>query len=575
MEQLKPAIDFLKQYGFWIGIALIFLGTVGIWFKVSSDLVAESDARAAKIRLDINKVGSVRAEVPDHPNPISHEQMEGMIKKRQDEVLEAWRTVYNKQKDILVWPGPEVLTEELVSEYRDKIPIELYVHYPILEEEKLEPFLLQQYRYYIGNVLKSIAEIAKTDWTATFGKTASTAGMDSMDSMDSGRMLPGGLPTISITGAPKGPLVQWSTTAQQNLITELFPWQARRPDTLEVYYSQENLWILRQLMEIIAKVNGEAKQPFEAKIREIKQLSMGRKVRFTAGILTSPSSGMGAGMGMESSSMDSSSMDSSMDSSSMSMMDSSMSGGTVVEVDPADNRYVDPKLAPITGSQLRAALESSTPDDAPLKVAKRVPVMMSLKIDQRAIPDLLAACGSAPLMVQVIQTRIFGSGDAPSGSAGGGAGYDQSGSMGSSMSMDSGGMSVTTVNDQFPLDVTVEVYGLIHIYNPPQEDKLGVEQITAATVIDGQTMDGKPVAAAAAGPDVAAPDATLPAPEVTTPPAVDPVPTPPAATPPTAPLPVVPDAVPPVEIAPENPGVAPPDPVQPVVDEVPVPVGAS
>ena len=41
---------------------------------------------------------------------------------------------------------------------------------------------------------------------------------------------------------------------------------------------------------------------------------------------------------------------------------------------------------------------------------------------------------------------------------------------------------------EFPYDMTVEVYGLIYIYNPPQADKLGVDQVDENTVIDGEKV---------------------------------------------------------------------------------------
>lgn len=598
MDQLKPAIEFFKKNGFWIAVALILLGSLGVWYTVTSDLVAESDARASKIKGDITKVSSVRGELATHPNPTSHQRMEAMIETRRSQVLDAWTNVYEKQKDILVWP--EDLTDELKDEYRTKIPIEKYIEFPVPDDQKLEPFLLQQYRMYIDKTLPKIAKIADAEWTAKFDSQTSASGamgggMYGMDSggMDSSSMMGGARRDVSITGVTKGPLVRWSSTAQQNLITELFPWQGKRPTTLEVYYSQESLWILRQLLEIIATVNGEAKQPFEAKIREIKQLSMGRTVKFTEGVLASParSGAMGMdGMMQMDMGMDSGSMDMGMDSA----MGMGMGMGMDVEViDPADNRYVTPDHEPITGSALRSALESDTPEDAALKVAKRVPVMMSVRIDQRAVADLLAACGSAPLMVEVIQTRVFGSNQAPSASSYGGGAMSSGGMGGSGMdggmdgmggrgAMGGGGYGAMG-SDQFPLDVTVEVYGLIHVYNPPQ--KVSDDKVTAETVIDGETMAEK-VESEKAGPATVTPDSTLPPPATTAPASVPPaeapaapVPAPaapaadPSATDPSAPDALAPagpapdgsapdaPAAPPAAPAPENAGNPAPDPV--------------
>ncbi|CAN0494661.1 unnamed protein product, partial [Hapterophycus canaliculatus] len=163
----KSDLEFLKQYGFWIGVAIILLGALGVWHTVTSALVAENDSRAGRIRGEISTVTRIRSELADHPNPTSHEQMEEMIEAREAEVLKAWQTVFDAQRDILVWPEKE-LTKELIDEYRDLIPIEQYVSFPPLPEQDVETELRNQYRYYIDKVLPGIAKIAKAEWTASF-----------------------------------------------------------------------------------------------------------------------------------------------------------------------------------------------------------------------------------------------------------------------------------------------------------------------------------------------------------------------------------------------------------------------
>jgi hypothetical protein len=234
-------------------------------------------------------------------------------------------------------------------------------------------------------------------------------------------------------------------------------------------------------------------------------------------------------------------------------------GGIAVTLDPADNRYVNAALEPITGATLRSALTSNSPSDAALAVAKRVPVMMSLNMDQRAVHELIAACGSADLMVEVHQVRLLPemAGGGSMGMGGdmmdegmmemdmGGMGMGMGGMGGMGMGM--GGMgaagSVEPV-DETPLDMSVEIYGIIHIYNPPDPVKLGVEQVTEDTVLDGatETIGGEKVATQ---PPAAAVEGELPTPlpaATGTPPAATGTPpaatgTPPAATgtPPAAP----------------------------------------
>ncbi|ELP32987.1 hypothetical protein [Rhodopirellula baltica] len=568
MDQLKQSFAAAAKYGFWIGTGAITLGALVIWFMVTGALVEENNSRTSKIKSDVSAVSTLRSELSEHPNQISKAAMDLLVEGRQAEVLQVWQEVYDAQRDILVWPEEE-LTTEFVDEFRDLTPIETHIAHPPEDGQEIPSSYRNLYAYYIKDVLPSIAEIAKAEWEAEF-RSAGAGGMDAMmggpmDSMMSGMEGYGGMGRgpINIAGVEDVPLVDWPVSSQSAIITELFPWQGRTPSTLEVYYSQENLWILRQLLAIVADVNGEAQQPFEAKIHVINHLSLGKKVKFTAGSIQKPgvamTGGMGMDMGMDMGMGMGDDMYGGMDSGDLyGGMDSGM--GTMSEApDPVDNRYVDTAYEPIDGATLRSALESESPEDAPLKVAKRVPVMMSLQIDQRYIPDLLAACGSAPLMVEVKQVRILpkSAGSSAVGAMGGGMGGGMDSMMGGGMDMDMGmgmdggmgmgGMGMGMMGggasqgpkEKFPLDVTVEVYGLIHIYNPPDEDKLGVEQVTEDTVLDGETMaqsaeedlkEGSNGAGAGAGtqpavdtpdsalpPPAADPDATTPAEDATTP----------------------------------------------------------
>ena len=55
------------------------------------------------------------------------------------------------------------------------------------------------------------------------------------------------------------------------------PWYARTaPPTIhEIYYTQEDIWILRGLMDILANTNSEAKENFQAVVREIEWIRWG------------------------------------------------------------------------------------------------------------------------------------------------------------------------------------------------------------------------------------------------------------------------------------------------------------
>ena len=542
MDQLKKQLEVVAEYGFWIGSAIVLLGSVAVWYLSTSDLSVQSKKQIGKITGDVQKIANMRSEMSKQPNQKSHDVMQQMIDSRLNEVLTAWSSIYQDQRPILTWPKTPEIPEKYINEFRylrdpdtnrfdtnkQKLPYEKYVSYPITEEQKVPNSVLQNYARYIGRVLPDLAAIAKAEWTADFERKSSgySGGMaeGGGDSYDMSNMAG---PKVSITGQEEGPLVVWAAKSQEAVLSDLFPWRGRRPDELQVYYSQENMWILKQLLEIVAAVNGDAQQAFEAKVREINQLAIGQSVKMSGvGSLDSPGK-ENAGMDME----DMYSMAGGAEGGDMYAEGGmSMGGAGGTATDPGDNRYVNTKLEQITGSQLRSALGSNSPNDAALAVAKRVPVMMSLRMDQRYVPKLLAECGSAALMVDVRQVRFMPKGKSSVSSSGmGGMGEGGEETESDDMGGSFGGASpLMKTKDEFPLDMDIEVYGLIYIYNPPNREALGVENVTEDTEVEGtkigDTKNAAPAesslpapAAAPATPDPATPDPATPDPAAATP----------------------------------------------------------
>lgn len=225
--------------------------------------------------------------------------------------------------------------------------------------------------------------------------------------------------------------------------------------------------------------------------------------------------------------------------SDMGMSGMGMPGMGTVSLDPAEGRYVDNQYQALKAQTLRDALRANTAADAFLVVAKRMPVRMRLVVDERKLPRLLAKFGNAMLPVEVRQVRINRARDAGGGGSYdvnmGGGGYPGmmggSPEMGSGMGMSPGypgmmgmgaapgmgmglspeaGMGMgygqspgmvgpdystpgmgaglgmpgqegklaerTSVSPTSAHDVPVEIYGIIYIYNPVDEKKLGLDQ---------------------------------------------------------------------------------------------------
>jgi hypothetical protein len=387
-------------------------------------------------------------------------------------------------------------------------------------------------------------------------------------------------------------IVTWAPENQQQLQNTHFGFVSRvtPPTTLEVLYAQEDLWVLQNIMDIIRAANDDASARHEAAIKHIDFVRIGRSAIGLAGMIT-PVSGTaaGAGSGMEGGMMPGSSM---MGSSGMSgpagsptsegattypgagatgsegTMSSGMPGGmggTAAPVDPAYGRYVDDKYAILDPAKLRAAHSSKSKEDALLAVAKRMPVRMRFRIDQRKMSKMLAECGNSKLPVEVRQVRLnrpaaavggntggygsssgYGSGGSDSGYGSGyggdmagampGAEYGSSSSSGYSSSSSGyggyGGMSGAMPGSGYPggsasgapapravggasstatVDynlVDVEVYGIVYIYNPVNRAQLGLEPAgTAATAPPAIT----PTPAASPAPPTTSAPSTPPA----------------------------------------------------------------
>jgi hypothetical protein len=184
--------------------------------------------------------------------------------------------------------------------------------------------------------------------------------------------------------------------------------------------------------------------------------------------------------------------------------------GMGMSLDPADRRYVDKDYKPLDAAKVRSDVTTS-PTEVYLAVAKRMPVRIVCKIDQRKVHKLLAECGNSPLTVEVRQVRVgenagkgiqvggmggygssYGGGySSDSGSSsdsyggfdpsGGGYGSGGYGSMGygSSGGYGSGGYGGGMADAQAANEVTVEMYGIVYIYNPVNKKALGIDETQA------------------------------------------------------------------------------------------------
>jgi hypothetical protein len=559
MDQLKTFLAAFKKHHFWVLTGLTAILSIVGYIMARGKLAADYATRESALNGVFSEIQRISGTTSTHPNEFSHKQMDQIISVVTDDVRSAWELQYDRQKDIFQWPIDALPPEEaertkvlsLLETYR---PIELQLAFP-LKDDPLDYVSRTIYRDYIKGVFPRLASIIGAEWKAEMregsagnamsgyagGMPGSSGGGESDDMAMGGEAgaglgggaagglgggyggMMGGSSAAVNSGAKSTAVVEWDSASQQELMDGIVSWYDPKnpPDTLQICYTQEDLWILEGILKIIAATNAGARENFQAAIKEIDFIRFGRTAMGQAGEIKGAGAGAGAASGMPGmggmGGMGMGGMGGAAAGGAGGGMGSSanpygqggapnMGGGISaapkVTRDPGDNRYVDEKFNPITGNSLRTKMKSKAPGDAYYAVAKRIPVRMRFKkMDQRKLNKFLVECGNAQMILEVRQVRINcdpaplggGSGAAGGGfggmmdsarptlgSAAGSAGLDSdSGGSGYGGMMGGGGGTLAEAGSAF--DIPVEVYGVIYLYNPVNIEMLGLKQVQADT----------------------------------------------------------------------------------------------
>lgn len=529
MDQVKQVLAVLNAQKFWVTSGVLALLPIGIWFMAKSTLDKQRQDNEGKIVSAFKTAEGIRGNT-DHPNEKTHQGMDENVELVKRSVEEAWREQYEKQQAVLLWPsGPGELEADFIekvtsSEFRpfEKLP------YGSGGPEALRRDFREEYRDYIKRELPKLAAIIGASWQAKAVSSGEGA-MGAAGMMGGGGGPPGGM----TMGSPQGTsavvdnsVVAWNSSDQTDLQAR-FDWSSKPgkvPNTLDVLYAQEDLWVLNAVMNIIKRTNGRATANYNATIKELQYIRLGKAVPPTTGQITRLQKGsssadmmgeggaaammsnaaammssQGSGGGAEASS------DGAAGASGAMASGAGGSGG-----DPVEMRYVGMDYEPLSASRVRSALTSESPSDAFLVVAKRIPIRIGVKMDQRHVHRLVTECGNSTLMVEVRQVRVnkqtagggggggggFGGFGMPSGGGGGGESGGLMGGFGMMGSSQFGGGNRNQAASGSGYDLPIELYGIVYIYNPVI-DKLNVEKLEAGD----EEAGAAPVEAAADATD--------------------------------------------------------------------------
>jgi hypothetical protein len=534
---MKVFTKWLRKYHFWVLLVAVVLVALISWYVACPmTLAKEFNDNKSKIEADFGKMGQIET-TERHPNDQYKEAMTTLIGETQQSVIEAWETKFEKQGDLFKWP--EELGADFVNVVADLRPFEKNVPYPATEE-LLRINQREQYPYYVKPALRELAAIIGAPWEAD--EAAADPGRLTVPTEDE---------TPSERRKPKSPIT-WNPANQREMEANHFDWSRQRgrvPTTLQILYAQEDLWVYTALMHIIRETNGfkiedgKIVSQGDLPITYIDFIRIGKSARRPRGVVVGSSGGGGG-------------------APSMPAVPGYMEGptgmpelppeeffegeegvfegetATPVGPDPADGRYVDMNNEPLTGVQLRGTTGEAGAEQATLAVAKRMPVHMQLRINQLAINKLLIECGNSPLTVEVQQLRFNPGGEGAARSLMAEGGYRE------------GGMASAAESEDERYQ-TIELYGIISMYNRVNYEALGVQApvVEEAEAGTEEAGDGGDATEATEPADTAAEGATpadatepattgesgteaAPAPADTTPaPAADPEGTAPAAEP--------------------------------------------
>ena len=517
-------MEVLKKNFFWIACFLLTAAMVGTWFYATGQLKAATDSRISKInsaKSTINAVNSVEAEDGSraHPNQSTQDGMNEKLAVLSQSVVDAWKLRYDAQKEILKWPERR-LTEQFISVFSKYSPPEILPEDEIGQSERMRR-LLQLYAQQIPGEMERICEIIQTNWQ--FQERLSRAvNPDEQSSTDSEESDEDGDSSQDESDSDSGPsyrqVVKWNEINQELWLQKLTTFKGRDdnqfennlPTPSQVLMLQQDLWLLEAMFDIIRMVNaqmeddkpmmGDDGKPVMvqandlAPVKQIDHVVFGREALALLGeikdTISNPVGGQG-NEGLGSGGRRGSGRGNT--KSKASDLALSYLGSPAFH-----GRYVDAELKPIEAETVRKVVTEETipGENLELLVAKRVPVRLAVRMDEREIPRFLAACSNSPFAFEVWQVRINkhssdeviklrgkeGSTESGRGGGRGGEGglgdFGRGGGGGSSgQSFGGGGGNRRKPGQATPalrkdFDVGVEFYGIVKIYNPVNEELL-------------------------------------------------------------------------------------------------------
>ncbi|HMP79365.1 MAG TPA: hypothetical protein PKD54_07930, partial [Pirellulaceae bacterium] len=432
MEQLGPAIQFVSKHRFWFVTGLVTLLAVGVWFFASSRLSSQRMAAQYNIQQqidDLNKIkktsanlttpdGSPAEQVLAHPNDTTKQGMNQEIQESLRSMLAAWKMRREAQESILQWPLEVLDSKDFVNMFSQFDPPEKFASIPDTGFSNL----LTIYKDSIPRRMPAICDIIGAKWyfTPPAGAAGSTpqSGQASQGAARDGMQITGSSEVDTRTYT-----VQWNKDNQALWHEKLTRFKdidgnkKEYPSPYQVLALQQDLWLLEAMFKIIKEINGDETASDFATIKSIYYVVFGREARMDAKReLITPDPRLASRQEETSRPTFNPDDDPRGGMPGAPTRESDEPVGTpfdpklteMVELGPFHGRYVDRFFQPIPIKTIHDVLNSNTLPDQYLEliVAKRVPVRIAIRMDERRIADFIAACRNSPFAFEIELVRV-------------------------------------------------------------------------------------------------------------------------------------------------------------------------
>lgn len=506
MDKVISILALLKKHLFWFISGATIIVILVCWWMSTASLAKSFQLQQAEIKKKIGEVESIVGDT-QHPTPEYIKAVNDKNQKLKEGVLAVWMTLYNEQKEKNPWPA--VLGENFINEVTMKLGPTDTIPYNLRERYQN---VIKDYFPILYDSIKLRRPADEVEGGARSGENAAvaprTGRTNRIGQAPGGRRGP--VDTSDLVG-----VVDWDVLDRDRLENN-FDWKTR-PDSDLIRLRQEDLWVYNTLLRVISETNSEMviqkdkngnnvkdkkgnnvtevvyiKEHAQASIKRIEWIEIGADAIkawseadqsvFRAKIQEAAPAGRGE---------------------ALPDARTAAAGRDTAGQNPKElllkDRYVDDKGTPLDAEAKH-----------PYAEFKMMPISMKLDMDQRKISKLLVECANSPMPIEVRRVRIrpgeggildAGAMDTP-GPTKTGRGETLRRSVGARAPVRAAaGGRGSEESELGPYDISVEVQGIIYIYNPPDLSTLGTG--TAAE----KPLEGAPAAEGGAG----APDKTPPA----------------------------------------------------------------